>query len=198
MGIIRRPDTVKLGDVDTPVEEVICTVETSDDGNTVEIICGPEVFKVPEPVTELKPRTVITSTATGEQFGSWIPSLSASGIIEIDIRSANYTKVGQLVTCVFDIMVTNIIGGKKDSEIILNGLPSKSLEQGYNSGSVHVAYYKDLSLEVSQISGLVASNDTRASLWYQHHSEKNSKRLTQIDIKVGTVLVGTVTYISNS
>lgn len=202
MGIIRRPDTVKLEDADTPVEEVVCIVENIDE-NTVEVICVPESLVVikDEPVeevkAELKPQTIISSNVNGMIFGTWIPSLTAGGTIDVAIRSAHYVKVGQLVTCTFDIIVTNMVGGRKDAEIVLAGLPNTSINAGYGAGSIHIGYYKNMSTEVSYISGIVGSNDTRAALWFQQHSEKSLKRLTQIDINVETVLAGTITYISS-
>ena len=205
MGIIRRPDPVKvkLVDADVPVEqEVICVVEQGDDDNTVEIICGPEVFIVKDPVEdkpEIKPKAVVTSTATGEQFGTWIPALRSTGTIDVDIRNAFYTKVGQLVTCTFDIVVTNMSGGKKDSPITLHGLPVSSIGTPDSmAGSAYISYFKVSNLDVRSISGTINGGDTRVDLWCRNRGPGNLVLLTQIDINVNSVLVGTVTYISNS
>ena len=205
MGIIRRPDTVKLEDADTPVEnEVVCIVEESDDGKTIEIICVPEEFlenvkPVEEVKVELKPKAVITSSATGEQFGNWIPVLRSTGTIDINVRNAFYTKVGQLVTCTFDIVVTNMAGGKKDSSIILGGLPISSIgPSNAISGSAHISYFKVSNYDVRWISGTINGSDARVDLWCEKRGPGGLVPLTQIDINVNTVLVGTVTYISNS
>jgi hypothetical protein len=200
MGIIKRPDPVKpvmLDDVDTPVEE-------SDDGETVEIICVPEEFLeealVVEPVkAELKPKAVVTSTATGEQFGTWIPVLRSTGTIDVNIRNAFYTKVGQLVTCTFDIVVTNMSGGRKDSPITLHGLPVSSIGTPDSmTGSAYISYFKVSNFDVRSISGTINGSDNRVELWCRNRGPGNLVPLTQIDINVNTVLVGTVTYISNS
>ena len=207
MGIIRRPEPlkVKLEDVDTPVEnEVVCIVEESDDGNIIEIICVPEEFlekvkPVEEVRAEIKPKAVVTSTATGEQFGTWIPSLRSSGTIDVDIRNAFYTKVGQLVTCTFDIVVTNMSGGKKDSPITLHGLPINSIGTPDTiAGSVYISYFKVSNLDVRSISGTINGSDNRVELWCRNRGPGNLVPLTQIDINVNSVLAGTVTYISNS
>lgn len=205
MGFIRRPDPVKLEDADIPVEqELVCIIEESDDGNTVEIICVPEEFIIEdEPVeeikAELKPKAVITSTATGEQFGNWIPALRSSGNIDINVRNAFYTKVGQLVNCTFDIVVTNMSGGKKDSSIVITGLPSNSIgSRDTMSGSVFISYFKISNLDVRQISGTIQGNDNRIDLWCEKRGPGGLVPLTQIDVNVNTVLVGTVTYITNS
>lgn len=204
MGFIRRPDPVKLEDTDVPVEqELVCVIEESDDGNTVEIICVPEELIKDEPVeevrAEIKPKAVITSTATGEQFGNWIPALRSSGNIDINIRNAFYTKIGQLVTCTFDIVVTNMSGGKKDSPILITGLPVNSIgSQDTMSGSVFISYFKTSNFDVRQISGTIQGNNNRVDLWCEKRGPGGLVPLTQLDINVNTVLVGTVIYITNS
>ena len=203
MGYIRRPDPVKLEDADTPVEnELVCVIEESDDGNTIEIICVPEELIIEdEPVeeikAELKPKAVITSTATGEQFGNWIPALRSSGIIDVIVRNALYTKTGQLVTCTFDIIITNM-NEHNGSSITLNGLPINTISSPGMTGSVYFSYFKTPTNELTQISGTMNGNDNRIDLWCQRHGRKGLLRLTQQDIQINTVLVGTVTYITNS
>jgi hypothetical protein len=205
MGIIRRPEPlkVKLEDVDTPVEnEVVCIVEESDDGNIIEIICVPEEFlekvkPVEEVRAEFKPKAVVTSTATGEQFGTWIPVLRSTGTIDVNIRNAFYTKVGQLVTCTFDIIVTNM-SERNNSSITLNGLPINSINSQGIAGSAHLSYFKTPTNELTHISGTINGNDTRIDLWCERHGRKGLLPLTQQDIQINTVLAGTVTYITNS
>jgi len=205
MGFIRRPEPVKLEDADTPIEqELVCVIEESDDGTTVEIICVPEELIIKDgPVEEVraenKPKAVITSTATGEQFGNWIPALRSSGNMDINIRNAFYTKIGQLVTCTFDIVVTNMSGGKKDSSIIITGLPVSSIgNRDTMSGSVFISYFKTSNFDVRQISGTIQGNNNRVDLWCEKRGPGGLVPLTQLDVNVNTVLVGTVTYITNS
>ena len=184
MGFIRRPEPVKLEDADTPVEEVVCVVVIEDE-------------PIEEVKAELKPKAVITSTATGEQFGNWMPSLHSSGTIDINVRNAFYTKTGQLVTCTFDIVVTNI-SEQNNSSITINGLPVNSISSPGMVGSVYFSYFKTSNNEVQQLSGTINGNDTRIDLWCERHGRKGLLRLTQQDIQTNTVLVGTVTYITNS
>lgn len=207
MGIIRRSEPikpVKLADVDTPVEEnVVCVVEESDDGNTIEIICVPEElinYQAKEEVkAEIKPTAVITSSATGEQFGTWIPALRSTGTIDIYIKNSFYTKVGQLVTCTFDIVVTSMTGGKKDSPITLHGLPVSSIgTPDAKAGSAFISYFKVSNFDVRNITGTINGSDARVELWCEKRGPGGLMPLTQIDINVNTVLVGTVTYITNS
>ena len=210
MGIIRRPDPVKvkLEDADVPIEnEVVCIIEKSNDGKTIDILCLPEELieeelkaqPIAQVKAESKPKAVITSSATGEQFGNWIPALRSAGTIDVDVRNAFYTKVGQLVTCTFDIVVTNMSGGKKDSSIILSGLPVASIGNPNSmAGSAHISYFKVSNLDVRWISGTINGSDARVELWCEKRGPGGLVPLTQIDINVNTVLVGTVTYITNS
>jgi hypothetical protein len=201
MGIIRRPDPIKMEDADTPVEEIICIVEKNSNDNSIEIICAPEELfeETVEVKAELKPKAVITSSATGEQFGTWTPVLRSTGTIDVDVRNAFYTKVGQLVTCTFDIVVTNMSGGKKESSIILGGLPVASIgSSGTISGSAHISYFKVSNYDVRWISGTIQGSDNRVDLWCEKRGPGGLVPLTQIDINVNTVLAGTVTYITNS
>lgn len=184
MGFIRRPDSVKLEDADVPVEELACIVVIKDE-------------PIEEVQAETKPKSVITSTAAGQQFGNWIPSLRSSGTIDIDIRNAFYTKTGQLITCTFDIVVTNMTE-RNNSSITLNGLPVNSISSRGIAGSAHLSYFKTSTNELTHISGTINSNDTRIDLWCERHGRKGLLPLTQQDIQTNTVLVGTVTYISNS
>ncbi len=203
MGFIRRSDPVKLEDADTPVEnEVVCIIEESDDGNTVEIICVPEELIIKdEPVeevrAEIKPKAVITSTTTGEQFGTWTPILQSSGNISINTRNAFYTKIGQLVTCTFHIIVIDI-AERNNSTITLNDLPVPSINSTGITGSAHFSYFKTATNELTRISGTINGNDTKIDLWCERQGRKGLQLLTLQDIQNNTVLVGTVTYIANS
>lgn len=196
MGFIRRPVPVKVEDIDTPVEKVECVIVENEEGDSLEIICVPESLVVEEPA-EIKPKAVITSTNTGEQFGTWLPALRSSGVIDVDIRNAFYTKTGQLVTCTFDIVITNM-SQQNNSFITLNGLPINTINSSGMTGSAYFSYFKTANNELTQISGTINGNDSRIDLWCERHGRKGLQRLTQQDIQINTVLVGTVTYITNS
>lgn len=185
MGFIRRPDSVSMKDADIPVEdEISCIVIIEDE-------------PVEEVRAETKPKAVITSTSTGQQFGNWIPSLRSSGVIDIDVRNAFYTKTGQLVTCTFDIAVM-AMSERNNSSITLNGLPINSISSRGYAGSAHLSYFNTSTNEVRRISGTINGNDNRIDLWCERHGRKGLQPLTQQDIQLYTVLAGTVTYITNS
>lgn len=151
-------------------------------------------------LSNIKPEAVITSTTSGIEFGSWTPALVSVGTIEIAVKNAFYVKVQQLVVCTFDIIVTNLSGGRNNSEIIMTGLPNTSISSTVpmaSSGSVSVSYFKTTNRDVKQITGTVNSSDTRVNLWCQKSGEHGLVPLTHIDINLNTVLTGTVTYIAS-
>ena len=187
MGILRRPDPDKLVDADIPIEqEVVCIIQENEEGEPAEKFV---------PVT--KSKAVVTSTATGEQFGNWIPSLRSSGTIDIDVRNAFYTKIGQSITCTFDLVVTNMTE-RNNSSITLNGLPVNAISSSGIAGSAYFSYFKTSSDEIQHISGTINGNDNRIDLWCELSGRKGLHRLTQQDIQINTVLAGTVNYITNS
>lgn len=133
-------------------------------------------------------------------FGTWSPVLvpSPSGTINTTTRNAKYTKIGQLVTCTFDIKITGIVGGDEDNIINLTGLPFTSVTDTASVGSVLFSYFKDFDKNVNYLGGTVNSNSTKAALWYQQNPGQSMVSLKQDDVKTNTILVGTVTYMSNS
>ena len=130
-------------------------------------------------------------------FGTWTPALvpSPTGSITISTRNAKYTKIGQLVTCTFDIRITAITGGS-DKPIVLTGLPFTSITDTGSVGSVLISYYKDFDKNVNYLGGTVISASTSATMWYQQNPGQSLTNLVIDNVKVGTILVGTVTYMS--
>ena len=130
-------------------------------------------------------------------FGTWTPALvpSPTGSITISTRNAKYTKIGQLVTCTFDIKITAITGGS-DKPIVLTGLPFTSITDTGSVGSVLISYYKDFDKNVNYLGGTVISASTSATMWYQQNPGQSLTNLVIDNVKVGTILVGTVTYMS--
>jgi hypothetical protein len=144
-------------------------------------------------------------------FGVWTPALvpSPTGSITISIRNARYAKVGQLVTCTFDIRITAITGGSDDNRInaimgdsdkpiVLTGLPFTSITDTGSVGSVLISYYKDFDKNVNYLGGTVIPASTSATMWYQQNPGQSLTLLIIDNVKVGTILVGTVTYMSQT
>ena len=132
-------------------------------------------------------------------FGTWTPALvpSPTGSITISTRNAKYTKIGQLVTCTFDNRITAITGGS-DKPIVLTGLPFTSITDTGSVGSVLISYYKDFDKNVNYLGGTVISASTSATMWYQQNPGQSLTNLVIDNVKVGTILVGTVTYMSQT
>lgn len=144
------------------------------------------------------PDGVISANGSGidYSFGAWTPVLSRSnsGTITIAIREAKFVRIGQLVTCTFDIKITDITEGSKDHAITLDNLPFTSIASSGSVGSVFFSYYKDFDKNVNYLGGTVIASDDAAVLWYQENPGKSLSLLIVDNVKVNTILVGTVTY----
>jgi hypothetical protein len=143
---------------------------------------------------------VISTTGGGSAtIGSWTPAITSStpATITVVATTANYSKIGQQVTCYFDIIVTVDSGGSGSGALSLSNLPFTSIASVGYVGSVIVSYFQNAQSKETTITGSVVGNSTRATLWNAHEVYDISC-LTQDDIQVTTRLQGTVTYISAS
>lgn len=141
---------------------------------------------------------VISSTAGGTTIvGTWTPTISVStaGTITVLVNTANYSKIGQQITCYFDFTLLTKAGGSNGNTLTLNNLPFTSIAGTGIVGSLVVSIFQDLKLSSSYISGTVAGSSTSASL-YGIHESKDNLRLTYEDVQATTRLVGTITYLS--
>jgi len=131
-------------------------------------------------------------------FGTWKPALvpNVSGTISLSIRNANYTKIGQMVFCTFDIKINSITGGASTATIILSGLPVTSISSTGTVGSVFISFNSDLNINIVQLSGTVINSSKQANLWYSKSVGQDLSSLTQVQLAVNTILTGTVSYIS--
>lgn len=146
----------------------------------------------------VSPAGVISTTTDGPITGSWTPGLTPStpGVISVAVKTARYVKSGNLVTCIFDFVVSNITGGNNSATLKFSGLPYSSDSSTGYVGSLSVGYFSDLSSNTNYISGAVINTSTQGDLWLQKEPSKSLSKLTQADIKTNTRLVGTVQYLS--
>jgi hypothetical protein len=78
-------------------------------------------------------------------------------------------------------------------------LPDRSIgPETAATGSADISYFKVSNYDVRWISGTIQGNSNQVNLWCEKRGPGGLTPLTQIDINVGTVLAGTVTYITNS
>lgn len=143
---------------------------------------------------------VISTTGGGSStIGNWTPTITSStpATITVTIATAIYSKIGQQVTCYFDITISVESGGSPTGALSLSNLPFTSIISVGYVGSVIVSYFENAQSKETTITGSVISNSTKASLWNAHEVYDISC-LTQEDIQVTTRLQGTVTYISAS
>jgi hypothetical protein len=146
---------------------------------------------------------VVSSTASGgATVGTWTPTVAVAtaGTITLTTATANYSKVGQQVTCYFDVTVATKTGGANANVLTLNGLPFSSKAGTGVVGSLVVSIFANLNISASYITGTIAGSSTSALL-YQIHNAEDNERLTYADVQAGatpTRFVGTITYLSAS
>jgi len=131
-------------------------------------------------------------------FGSWQPALVANvaGTISLSTRNANYTKIGQMVFCTFDIKINSITGGASTATIILSGLPVSAISSTGTVGSVFISFNSGLNTNIVQLSGTVINSSKQAIIWYSKAVGQNLTSLTQDQLANNAILTGTVSYIS--
>ena len=141
---------------------------------------------------------VISTTGGGSAtIGTWTPVITSStpAIITVIATTANYSKIGQQVTCYFDITVTVESGGSGTGTLSLSNLPFTSITSTGYVGSVIISYFGNTQSKETTITGSVIGNSTRASLWNAHEVYDISC-LIQDDIQATTRLQGVVIYLS--
>lgn len=139
-------------------------------------------------------------SATGNSItGNWTPMLMSlgNGTILLNTKSAKYSKVGQLVTCTFDVEVTNISFGEDKDVLKLSNLPFNSSPGTGYVGSMYFSYFQNMNDNVDYISGSVVPSSTTLDLWYTNAQAKSMTRLNQQALKVGSRLTGSIEYFSN-
>lgn len=150
---------------------------------------------------------VISATGSGIVVGTWTPRLitNGTGEIELDVKSARYSKIGQQVICMFDIVVKNISGGRPTDTVSLTGLPAISITDTGYVGSVTVPYYAKLAILNYYVAGSVLSNSTTAPLWHNPFisgspivplAGASVTAVQQNDLRNDSEFSGTVIYLS--
>jgi hypothetical protein len=141
--------------------------------------------------------TTNSSSGTNVIVGTWTPTITSSAVATITVvaTTANYSKIGQQVTCYFDITVAVESGGSGTGALSLGNLPFTSIVSTGYVGSVIVSYFENAQSKETTITGSVIGNSTRASLW-NAHEVFDITCLTQDDIQATTRLQGTVIYLS--
>jgi hypothetical protein len=155
---------------------------------------------------------VISANAAGgggnTSVGTWTPTLTTngSGTIATTVRSATYSKTGQQVICMFDIVITGINNGNDKDAVIMGALPYTSTTGNGYVGGVSITYFANLASLNYFISGSVKSNGTTAPLWsapvitdtktINGLSSYSQVALNQNDLQTNSELSGTVTYLS--
>jgi len=156
------------------------------------------VVKIGSGITVQPDGTISSNGGGGTEIGTWVPQLvgSVSGTIALNTQNAKYVKTGQGIWCTFDITVTSITGGNKDSILTLAGLPYTSITDTGYVGSVYFSYFQNMNTNIDYLGGTVVSNTKTALLWCNTEQSKSMDRLVQNNIKSTARLVGTINYVT--
>jgi hypothetical protein len=150
----------------------------------------------------------VSSGGGNTSVGIWTPTLTTngSGTIATTVRSARYSKTGQQVICMFDIVITSINNGNDRDAVILGGLPYTSTTGNGYVGGVSITYFANLASLNYFVSGSVKSAGTTAPLWSAPVVTDaktivgllsySQTALNQNDLQTNSELSGTVTYLS--
>jgi hypothetical protein len=146
----------------------------------------------------ITPTGILSSTGSAT-IGAWTPSIvvANAGTITITSTTRNYSKVGQQVTCYFDFTVSTKAGGANLNALSLHGLPFTSIAGTGFVGNLVMSYWSGLNTDKTTVTGTVGGSSTISQLWDVHQSELMST-LTYQDLRVGSRLVGTISYLSAS
>ncbi len=128
--------------------------------------------------------------------GLWTPVLtgSTSGTAGITSNQADYYRVGKLVFCNFNIVITSVAGCA--GQLIISGLPFISELTTSFAGSLIIAYYANFTAAAGTLTGQVQPSNTNVYLFTLDAQQKNTVPLNFTAVSVGSQLVGTILYIS--
>lgn len=145
---------------------------------------------------------VVSTSGGSSTIGTWVPTITVAtaGTITLLSTTANFSKIGQQVTCYFDVNVATRVGGANTSVLTMGGLPFVSIVGAGTVGSLVVTIFENLNNNWSYITGTIAGNSTSVELYTIHNTASNI-RLTYADVQVTplpTRLVGTISYLSAS
>jgi hypothetical protein len=156
------------------------------------------VVKIGSGISVAVDGTISASGGGSYEIGTWVPQLvgSVAGTIVLNRQNAKYIKTGQGIMCTFDITVTSIIDGNKDSVLTLTGLPYTSITDTGYVGSLYVSYFQNMNTNIDYLGGTVVSNTKNALLWCNTEQSKSLDRLVQNNIKSTARLVGTINYVT--
>jgi hypothetical protein len=137
-----------------------------------------------------------TAAAPTGTLGTWTPTLtSSSGSVDITVRNARYSKIGQHVLCTFDVDVTRV-SGSSGATIKLGGLPFTTITDTGYVGSVTFSYFAGMNVSIDYMGGTIINSSTSADLWYSTSQGKDLIKVTQNIITTGSRMVGIVNYLS--
>lgn len=132
--------------------------------------------------------------------GRWTPKLisgpGGSAVATEDCGSS-FVKFGPLLFACFDLKITEVKEHKKQSYVMLEGLPYLTTSGGEYCGSVTISYFSGLSPHIASLSGSVREGSFSCDLWCQLTSHTDMMRLQRSQLADGGRLQGSVLCIAS-
>jgi len=134
------------------------------------------------------------SDSPSSMRGSWNPKLISGpggAAIQTESLGSDYTRFGPLLFASFDVRVISINESKKQSYVMLEGLPFLSSKNGGEyCGGVHVSYFNSLSPNVSSLFGSVRQQSFSCDLWCQLTENTELIKLQRAHLLQGSRIQG--------
>lgn len=128
--------------------------------------------------------------------GTWTPILGGEGGEtgqSYTAQRGTYTKVGRMVTCIFDVVLAN--KGTITGEVAIKGLPYTSNSSvNFTFAALSVGLWQNFATALDFLTGVVINNSTRANLRASTGAATSLAALAAADVANNSRVSGTITY----
>jgi hypothetical protein len=152
--------------------------------------------------TDLLAGLPIARGGTGNTSGgtsTWTPTIGGSGGQSGQVYTTQvgtYTKLGNRVTCHFNIVLSTL--GTITGDAQIQGLPFTSQNVSNAIWSLSIGRWVNLTSTVVWVGGILAANATVVTLYRATGATASPGAMAQADLSNTTQLIGTISYISST
>lgn len=134
------------------------------------------------------------SDVSSATHGVWKPKLISGpggAAIETESLGSDFIRLGPLLFACFDVRVVALSETKKQSYVMLEGLPFITAENGGEyCGSLHISYFDKFSPIVSSVLGAVRQGSFSCDLWCQLTEHTELVKLQRAHLNQGSRIQG--------
>ena len=136
----------------------------------------------------------VESSSSPHSCGTWHPKLISGpggAAIETESLGSDFIRLGPLLFACFDVRVVALSETKKQSYVMLEGLPFLTTENGGEyCGSVHISYFNKFLPSVSSVFGAVRQGSFSCDLWCQLTEHTELVKLQRAHLNQGSRIQG--------